>query len=105
MKKANKTIKFRQSLFWDTDPKKIDKKKNARYIIERILDFGYECEIKWMLDFYDKRLIKGVVLKSRCIRLSTRKVWISKFGIKEKKLNRPMTKYEKDMLKMRKCFG
>ena len=26
------TISFRQSLFWDVDPKKIDAEKNARYI-------------------------------------------------------------------------
>lgn len=98
-------MKFRQSLFWDTDPKKIDKKKNAKYIIERILDHGNDKEVKWILDFYNKRLIKGVVLKSRCIRLSTRKLWILKLGIKEKKSNKPMTKYERDMLKIRKCFG
>ncbi|MBI4994134.1 hypothetical protein HZC21_00610 [Candidatus Peregrinibacteria bacterium] len=33
-------ITFRQSLFWDIDPKTIDLKKHKRYIIERILDFG-----------------------------------------------------------------
>ena len=47
-------MKFRQSLFWDTDPKKIDKEKNARYIIERILDLGNDKEVKWMWDYYDK---------------------------------------------------
>lgn len=35
-------MRFRQSLFWDVDPKTIDPKKHAQYIIERILDFGYD---------------------------------------------------------------
>lgn len=61
MKKANKTIKFRQSLFWDTDPKKIDKKKNARYIIERILEFGNLNEARWLFGAYHKSKIKKVM--------------------------------------------
>jgi len=31
---------FRQSLFWDVDPKTIDPEKNAKYVIERVLEFG-----------------------------------------------------------------
>ncbi|MDD2909964.1 MAG: DUF6922 domain-containing protein [Minisyncoccales bacterium] len=68
-------MKFRQSLFWDTDPKKIDKEKNARYIIERILDLGNDKEVKWMWDYYDKKLIKDVVNNSRSIRKDTRSLW------------------------------
>ena len=56
-----KDIKFRQSLFWDTNPKKIDKKKNARYIIERILEFGDLNEAKWLFKKYSKNKIKKVV--------------------------------------------
>jgi len=33
---------FRQSLFWDVDPKTINQMVHARYIIERVLDFGNE---------------------------------------------------------------
>ena len=33
-------MRFRRSLFWDVDPKTIDEKRHATYIIERILDFG-----------------------------------------------------------------
>jgi len=68
-------MEFRQSLFWDTDPKKIDPQKNARYIIERILDLGNDKEVKWMWDYYDKKLIKEVVDKSRSIRRDTRSLW------------------------------
>ncbi|MEK7190649.1 MAG: hypothetical protein AAB661_02690 [Patescibacteria group bacterium] len=51
-------MKFRPALFWDTNPKKIDVKKNARYIIERILEFGYPDEAGWVFKHYPKRMIK-----------------------------------------------
>jgi len=70
-----KTIKFRQSLFWDVDPKKIHPEKNAQYVVERILDFGNDLEVKWMWDYYDKALIKKIVDKSRCLRSRTKNAW------------------------------
>ncbi|QQR78677.1 MAG: nucleotidyl transferase AbiEii/AbiGii toxin family protein [Candidatus Moraniibacteriota bacterium] len=45
-------IVFRQSLFWDADPKRLDTEKNARYIIERVLDFGNAEEIRWLFQRY-----------------------------------------------------
>ncbi len=80
--KGMKDIKFRQSLFWDTDPKKIDKKKNARYIIERILDHGNDREVKWLYYFYNKKLLKNIVLKSRGLMPETKNLW--KTILKEK---------------------
>ena len=68
-------MKFRQSLFWDVNPKNIDVKKNAQYIIERILDFGNDKEVKWLWNFYDKKLLKKVVAKSRCLRAETKTLW------------------------------
>jgi len=51
----------RKALFWDVNPKNIDTKKNARYVIERILDFGNDKEVKWLYNFYNKALIKKVM--------------------------------------------
>jgi len=59
------TISFRQSLFWDVDPKKIDAEKNARYIIERVLDFGNDEEIRWLFERYPKALLQEVLHHSR----------------------------------------
>ncbi len=70
-------MKFRQELFWDTDPKLIDPKKNAQYIIERVADFGRDDEVKWVWNFYDKSLLKKVIEKSRCLRPETKNLWIA----------------------------
>ncbi|MDO9231479.1 MAG: hypothetical protein Q7U36_03335 [bacterium] len=69
-------IKFRQALFWDTNPKNIDTEKNAQYIIERVLDFGNDREVKWLYNFYDKSLLKKVVAKSRSLMPETKNLWI-----------------------------
>ena len=68
-------IKFRQALFWDVNPKNIDTEKNAQYIIERILDFGRDGEVKWLYHFYDKPLLKSVVAKSRSLMPETKNLW------------------------------
>ena len=56
---------FRQSLFWDVDPKTIDTKKHARYIIERVLDFGRDEEVRWMFKQYSRKTISDVLHKPR----------------------------------------
>ncbi|OGZ94042.1 MAG: hypothetical protein A3H69_01710 [Candidatus Sungbacteria bacterium RIFCSPLOWO2_02_FULL_47_9] len=56
-----KQIRFRQSLFWDVDPKTIDPKKHARYIIERVLDFGTGEEIRWLFAHYSRGRIKKIM--------------------------------------------
>jgi hypothetical protein len=68
-------MELRQSLFWDVDPKTIDFKKNANYVIERILDFGKDEEVKWMWEFYDKDQLREVVNNSRSIRKDTKNLW------------------------------
>ena len=68
-------MKFNQTLFWDVNPKNIDTKKHAQYIIERILDFGSDKEVRWLWNFYRKSLLKKVVVKSRCLRPRTKKLW------------------------------
>ena len=68
-------MKLRQTLFWDANPNKIDTQKNAQYIIERVLDFGNDKEVRWMYSYYDKSLIKGVVARSRSLRPETKNLW------------------------------
>lgn len=68
-------IPRRPSLFWDVDPKTIDPRKHARYIIERILDFGTDKEARWMWNTYSKSLVRDVVKKSRVLHPPTRALW------------------------------
>ena len=68
-------MELRQSLFWDVDPKKIDLEKNARYIIERVLDFGNDKETQWMYRTFSHILIRDVLERSRVLQPKTRVLW------------------------------
>jgi len=68
-------MRFRPSLFWDVDPKTIDPKKHARYIIERILDFGNDSEVRWMRKQYRPQLVCDVLKKSRVVHEKSRVLW------------------------------
>jgi len=68
-------MKFIQVLFWEVNPKNIDAQKNAQYIIERIADLGNDKEARWVLDYYDKAMIRKIILKSRCLRPDSKKLW------------------------------
>ena len=63
--KVKPIMAFRQSLFWDVDPKTIDPEKNSAYIIERILDFGEPKEARWLFERYPKSEIKMVMDRPR----------------------------------------
>lgn len=69
------SIQLRPALFWDTDPKKLDIQKHAKYIIERIMDFGNEDEARWMRRYYPKSLLSEVVRKSKILGSSSKTLW------------------------------
>jgi len=75
-KQKLKNIKFRPSLFWDVDTKTIDPKKHARYIIERILDFGNKRELSWLVRSYPPSDFKRVLENPRVdLREKTKALW------------------------------
>ena len=74
-KSFKKVIKFRPDLFWDVDVGTIDPQKNAQYIIERILDFGNDRDVRWMAYYYPRATIKRIVQKSRVIHGKSKNLW------------------------------
>lgn len=62
-------------LFWDTDPKNIDLKKNARYVIEKVLELGGLDAIRWVQRLYPTRLIIETLEASRKITPKSRNFW------------------------------
>lgn len=73
--RTKKVMAFRPSLFWDVDPKTIDPQKHARYVIERVLDFGTDNEVRWMWGFYPHSLLRDVVHTSRVLQPKSRALW------------------------------
>ena len=72
---TSETFRLRGSLFWDVDPKTIDTKKHSIYIIERVLEFGRDPEVRWVWQSYQPALLKKVVNNSRVLSPKTRSLW------------------------------
>lgn len=75
MSSRKKAIPFRRSLFWDVDPKTINPKKHARYIIERIMDFGNDREARWMFLAYPRLFLHKIAKKSRVLHPQSKVLW------------------------------
>ena len=68
-------MKLRQALFWDVRPEKIDLKKNASYVVGRVLEYGKDSDIRWLLRTYDADTIRRTMEKSRAIGPKTKSLW------------------------------
>jgi hypothetical protein len=68
-------------LFWDTNLSKIHIKRNARYIIERVLEFGNMDAIEWLQKVYPLQTIIDVLNMSRIITEKSRNFWLIWFGV------------------------
>jgi hypothetical protein len=68
-------------LFWDTNLSKIHIKRNARYIIERVLEFGDMDAVKWLQKVYPLQTMIDVLNMSRIITEKSRNFWLTWFGV------------------------
>ena len=77
---------FLHKYFWDTDVTKVSIKKNASYIIERILEYGDEGAIRWLNNSLDKSDILRTLEHSRVLSPRSAFFWAAVFGVSEKKI-------------------
>lgn len=74
----------KKTLFWDVNVKSIDKVKNKRYVIERILRFGDFDDYRWMCKEYSNEDVKKVILEERSeLDPKSLNFWCYNFGVKE----------------------
>ncbi|MBI4684893.1 MAG: hypothetical protein HY755_06815 [Nitrospirae bacterium] len=64
-------------LFWDTTLKRLHLKKHARYIIERVLEFGDMSAFRWLQRVYPVQTILDVLNASRTITEKSRNFWMT----------------------------
>jgi len=70
-----------RSLFWDTSLGNIQIKRHARYIIERVLEFGNMDALEWLQRVYPTQTIIDVLTVSRSISEKSRNFWEIWFGV------------------------
>lgn len=66
---------FLRKYFWDIDFAKLNPQKSPTYVIERILEFGDEKAVRWVLKTFSKQQIRETVCQSRAISSVTANFW------------------------------
>lgn len=74
-------VKLRKQLFWDVDVKKLDEKKHAQFIIDRVLSFGDLEDYKAIKKHYGLRKIKQVAPRINYANKKSLYFWSNIFNI------------------------
>ena len=77
---------FLQKYFWDVDFPGIDKKNYSAFIIERILEFGDQKSVRWMIHSFNLDEIKKVIITSRNLSKKSANFWQIIFKIERDKI-------------------
>ncbi len=72
MKPLPETLK---QYFWDVDFSKLNYEKRPRYVIERILEFGDENAVNWMMEKFSREQIVATLKKSRQLSRKSANFW------------------------------
>ena len=62
-------------LFWDTAPERINIRKNARYIVERVLELGNLEAFRWIQKLYPTKFIEETLGTSRKVSEKSKIFW------------------------------
>lgn len=69
-----------QHLFWDVDPQTLTP-EHARFIIERVLDWGDIQAVNWVLHTFPRSLIVEVLRTSRRLSSKSAMFWAVMFDV------------------------
>ncbi len=61
--------------FWDSDPRDLEPRRNAAFIMERLLEFGDEKAVRWLFLTYSRDEIAAILQASRSLSLKSRSFW------------------------------
>jgi len=72
-----------RTLFWDTALENISLKSHARYVIDRVLEFGDLDAFTWLKNVYPGWKIQEELILSRNISGKSRNFWQIWFGVED----------------------
>lgn len=76
MDRENSLPDFLKTLFWDTDPQKVELNKNSKYVIEKVLEYGDIRAFAWLQERYTAKKILDVLELSRGVSEKSKNFWI-----------------------------
>ena len=75
-----------KSLHWDTPWENLDEKLHARYIIERIAEYGDVDDLKWLFSVYSEEEIRETIKISKRLSVKTAYFFAKILDIPEKSI-------------------
>lgn len=75
-------------IFWDTDTDALDQRRNAPYLISRLLNMGGMAGYCWVNDLFTPEEITWTVLHRRDLRPVVRNFMAQQYGIPRENLPR-----------------
>jgi len=82
-------------VLWDVDIEELDLKKHWSFVIERIMVYGNENDVQWMLKTFSKEQLIEVVKKSRNLDRKTANFWALWFDIDKEEIRCFKNTYQK----------
>jgi len=92
MEKIPESVKV---ILWDVDIEKLDIKRHKKFIIERIIKYGNEKDVGWMLKTYSLKEIGEVVKKSKNIDRKSANYWALRLNIPREEIYCLRNTYQK----------
>lgn len=77
---------YSSACFWDVDPEAMKMPDHAFFAAERILSFGKQAEIRWLMKNISAETIKSVIKESRSLTPKSGAFWGMIFGIPQKEI-------------------
>jgi hypothetical protein len=88
-------LEYIKMVLWDVDTEELDLKKHWFFVIERIMVYGNENDVQWMLGTFSKEQLIKVVKKSRNLNRKTTNFWALWFGIDREEIRCFKNTYQK----------
>ncbi|MDI3281573.1 MAG: hypothetical protein QJR13_09405 [Bacillota bacterium] len=77
---------FLYKFFWDTDPSRLDARRDRSFILERLLELGDDEAVHWLLSTYPREEIEEVVRYSRRLSRKTANFWALRYGLPQEEI-------------------
>ncbi|MFZ5633364.1 MAG: DUF6922 domain-containing protein [Bacillota bacterium] len=66
---------FTHPFFWDINVAEVDPARDYFFVIERIMEYGNDPAIRWLISYYGDERLKEVMKASRKISKKTASLW------------------------------
>lgn len=71
------------SCFWDCDPRAVDLRTHRRFVVERVMEYGDDEAIRWLLRTYTGEELSDTLRQSRNLSPKTATCWANYLGLEE----------------------